>query len=111
LPELELKIKDLELSSAKNNFWEDQDNAREILQKKTKLVEKLDNFKKYNKEIIDIENLWTIAFQEKDETVMQDLAIDLDKLNSSVGQEELKMMLASDQDPMNAIISIHAGAG
>ncbi|MEQ8216389.1 MAG: peptide chain release factor 2, partial [Smithellaceae bacterium] len=32
-------------------------------------------------------------------------------LNSSVQQEELKMMLSSEQDPMNAIISIHAGAG
>jgi peptide chain release factor 2 len=108
---LELKIKDLELLSTKNDFWEDQDNAREILQKKTKLADQLDKWKRFNKEINDIENLWAIAFQEKDETVMQDLACDLDGLNSSVNQEELKMMLSSEQDPMNAIISIHAGAG
>jgi len=32
-------------------------------------------------------------------------------LSSDVKLEELKMMLSSEQDPMNAIMSIHAGAG
>ena len=101
----------MELLSAKKDFWEEQDKAREILQKKTKLTDKLDNWKNFNKEINDIENLWAIAFQEKEENVLQDLAGDLETLNSSVCQEELKMMLSSEQDPMNAILSIHAGAG
>ncbi|MEQ8253756.1 MAG: peptide chain release factor 2, partial [Smithellaceae bacterium] len=47
----------------------------------------------------------------KDEQVLADLSDELEALNSSVQQEELKMMLSSEQDPMNAIISIHAGAG
>ena len=47
----------------------------------------------------------------KDEQVLQDLADELEQLNSTVGQEELKMMLNSEQDSLNAIISIHAGAG
>ena len=108
---MELKIKDLEILSLKNDFWDDQDNAREILQKKTKLTESLDKWKKFNKEIRDIEHLWAIALQEKDEQVLQDLSLELDQLNSAVCQEEIKMMLASEQDPMNAIVSIHAGAG
>ena len=108
---MELKIKDLELLSAKKGFWEEQDKAREILQKKTKLTDKLDKWKKFNKEINDIENLCAIALQEKEDNVLQDLAGDLETLNSSVCQEELKMMLSSEQDPMNAILSIHAGAG
>lgn len=32
-------------------------------------------------------------------------------MSSDVKLEELKMMLSSEQDPMNAIMSIHAGAG
>jgi peptide chain release factor 2 len=32
-------------------------------------------------------------------------------LSDAVREEELKMMLSSEQDPMNAIMSIHAGAG
>ena len=106
-----MKIKDLEILSLKNDFWDDQANAREILQKKTKLSDKLNNWKKFSNQVSDIEHLWTIALQEKDEQVLRDLNDELDQLNSAVRQDELKMMLSSEQDPMNAIMSIHAGAG
>lgn len=106
-----MKIKDLEMISLKTDFWDDQENARDILQKKTKLTEKLNNWKKFNKQISDIENLWTIALQEKDDQVLSDLADELEQLIVVVRQDELKMMLASEQDSLNAIMSINAGAG
>jgi len=53
----------------------------------------------------------SIASEEKDEQVICDLASELEQLSSDVKLEELKMMLSSEQDPMNAIMSIHAGAG
>jgi peptide chain release factor 2 len=106
-----LKIKDLEILSLKSDFWENQANAKEILQKKTKLTESLDRWRKFSNQINDIENLWSLAWQEKDQAVMEELNAELDELEAEVGQEELKMMLSSEQDPMDAIISIHAGAG
>src|SRR4030066_295660 len=111
VPEMELKIKDLEILSLKKEFWENQNSAREILQKKTKLTESLDKWKRFNNEIKDIEHLWKIALQEKDDQVLQDLNDELDVLKTAVFQEELKMMLSSEQDHMDAIVSIHAGAG
>ncbi|OPY82399.1 MAG: Peptide chain release factor 2 [Smithella sp. PtaU1.Bin162] len=108
---MELKIKDLEILSLKNDFWNNQEYAREILQKKNKLADKLNNWKKFGNQISDIEHLWTIAFEERDEQVMNDLCSELSQLSSAVRQDELKMMLASEQDSMNAIMSIHAGAG
>ncbi|HOW57705.1 MAG TPA: peptide chain release factor 2 [Smithellaceae bacterium] len=111
VPELELKIRDLEELCLKKDFWDDQEKARNILQQKTKLLNSLDKWKKYHKEINNIESLWAIAQEEKDEQVLDDISEELEQLNTSVRQEELKMMLASEQDPMNAIVSIHAGAG
>jgi peptide chain release factor 2 len=111
VPEMELKIKDLEITSSKDDFWNDQEKARQILQSKTKLLDKLDNWKRFNKQVTDIENLWRIALTEKDDQVLIDLSNELEQLCSAVQQDELKMMLASEQDPMNAIVSIHAGAG
>ena len=108
---MKLKIKDLEELSFKKDFWSDQDKAREILQKKTKLTDALDKWERFNNEINDIENLGSIALQEKDEQVLQVLAHELEPLSFAVGQEELKMMLNNEQDSLNAIISIHAGAG
>ncbi len=106
-----MKIKDLEELSLKTDFWNDQDNAREVLQKKTKFSDTVDRWDTFNKEITDIENLADIALQEKDEQVLQDISSELEQLNLAVSQEELKMMLKGEQDSMNAIISIHAGAG
>jgi peptide chain release factor 2 len=111
VPEMELKIKDLEMLSLKKEFWENQNSAKEVLQRKTKLTESLEKWTKFNNEIKDIENLWKIALQEKDNQVLLDLSGEIDALRTAVFHEELKMMLSSEQDPMDAIVSIHAGAG
>jgi len=106
-----LKIKDLEELSLKEDFWNDQDKARDILRRKTKIAEKVDQWDRFNKEISDIENLADMALAEKDDHVLRDISSELEKLNLAVSQEELKMMLKDEQDAMNAIVSIHAGAG
>jgi peptide chain release factor 2 len=49
--------------------------------------------------------------EEHDEQTQKDIGRDLDRLDVAVRGNELKMMLASEQDAMNAIMSIHAGAG
>ncbi len=49
--------------------------------------------------------------EENDEEALAEVGRDLELLRVSVRDEELKMMLGSEQDPMNAIVSIHAGAG
>jgi peptide chain release factor 2 len=71
----------------------------------------LENWIKFQKQIEDSETLWSIASEENDEQVLSDLESELAQLSSDVRGEELKMMLSSDQDPMNAIVNIHAGAG
>jgi len=71
----------------------------------------LDSWKKFQRQIQDAETLWSIASEENDEQVLNDLESELEQLSSDVKLEELKMMLSSDQDPMNAIMNIHAGAG
>ncbi|MEN6639273.1 MAG: peptide chain release factor 2 [Smithella sp.] len=109
--ELELKVKDLEILSTKKDFWDDQEKARSVLQQKTKLSESLDQWKRFQRQVEDAESLCLMASDEKDEQVLGDLALELEKLSSAVKLEELKMMLAREQDPMNEIMSIHAGAG
>jgi peptide chain release factor 2 len=108
---MRMKIKDLDELSLKKDFWNDQETAREVQQKKTKLSDAVERWDKFNQEINDIENLASIAIQEKDEQVLADIDSELEQLNLAVGQEELKMMLRGEQDAMNAIVSIHAGAG
>jgi len=67
---LELKVKDLEILASKKDFWDDQEKARAVLQKKTKLSDALDHWKRFQNQLRDIENLWLIASDEKDEQVI-----------------------------------------
>jgi peptide chain release factor 2 len=55
--------------------------------------------------------LHDLAVEENDEGLFNDIAQELDSLKTSLREEELKLMLGSEQDAMNAIMSIHAGAG
>lgn len=111
MPEMRLKIKDLEERILKKDFWTDQDNARAVLQKKTKMEEKLNRWENFKKQLDDIENLSHLALEEKDEQVLNAIRLDLEKIESEIRQEELKMMLNQEQDRLNAIVSINAGAG
>ena len=52
-----------------------------------------------------------MAKEENDEAALTEVGRELELLRVSVRDEELKLMLGSEQDPMNAIVSIHAGAG
>jgi len=108
---MRLKIKDLEERILKKDFWTDQDNARAVLQKKTKMEEKLNRWENFKKQLDDIENLSHLALEEKDEQVLNAIRLDLEKIESEIRQEELKMMLNQEQDRLNAIVSINAGAG
>jgi len=55
--------------------------------------------------------LFEIASEEQDERAWKEIQTELEMIKVSLRAEELKRMLSSEQDPMNAILSIHAGAG
>ncbi len=93
------------------DFWNDQERAREILKKKTKLEAVVENWKGYESTIEDLGVLFEIACEENDEEILEEIKGDLDELEASLKEEEFRMMLGSEQDPMNAIMSINAGAG
>lgn len=71
----------------------------------------VDNCEKLRNNIGDIEILFHLALEESDEQTLEEIETDLERLKSSVRDEELKLMLGSQQDAMNAIMTIHAGAG
>lgn len=107
----EREIKELEKCSMKEDFWGDPEKAGKVLKKKTQLAAAVEKVKEYENTIEDIGVLFELAGEENDGEALEEVRNDLDKLEASVKNEEFKMMLDSEQDSMNAIMSIHAGAG
>jgi peptide chain release factor 2 len=111
IPEKELRIRELEKESLRDGFWNDPEKASGILREKSRLTDAVEKWRKQKSSVEDLGMLSEIASEEQDEGIQEEIRSDLEALNAAVREDELKMMLGSEQDHMNAILSIHAGAG
>jgi len=111
IPEKELRIRELAKDSLREDFWNDPNKAKETLQEQSRLNEAVTNWKKLTSSVDELGQLYQMAWEERDEKAQEDIGSELEQLDDAVRSDELKMMLASEQDAMNAIMSIHAGAG
>ena len=97
--------------AANPDFWNDAEKARELLREKNRLESAIENWRKKDTELKDFQALYELARDENDESIMEEVAGELEALGGSVRDEELRMMLGREEDSHNAILSIHAGAG
>lgn len=93
----EEELKKLEIESLDPNLWNDQENAKKVLQN-------LSNLKDEIKVIKDCQETLEILNHLQDESEIYKLEKQIDKL-------ELKSYLSGIYDIKNAIITIHAGQG
>ena len=95
----------------REGFWNEPDKARETLQEQSRLNEAVAKWKRQKNNLDDLALLYDMAAEEEDEHAQEEIRNELERLSASIRDDELKMMLGSEQDSMNAIMSIHAGAG
>jgi peptide chain release factor 2 len=106
-----LRIRELEKESQRDGFWNDPEKASGILREKSRLTDEVEKWKEQKSSLDDLRILSEMASEEQDDRTQEEIRSELESLNTAVRDDELKMMLGSEQDPMNAILSIHAGAG
>jgi peptide chain release factor 2 len=97
--------------SQKEDFWNDQEKARDVLKRKTKLSSIIDSWKKQKTDLDELELLYVMACEDNDESMLNEISRDIEKLKKEVRNQELRLMLGSEQDALSAIMSINAGAG
>jgi len=106
-----LRIRELDKESLRDGFWDEPEKASGILREKSRLTDTVEKWKQQKNGREDLRILSEIASEEKDDRTQEEILSELERLNAAVRADELKMMLGSEQDPMDAILSIHAGAG
>lgn len=111
IPEKELRIRELDKESQREGFWNEPDKARAILQEQSRLKEIVGNWKGQKDSLADLGVLCEIASEDADDRAREEIQNEIERLTASLRDVELKLMLGSEQDSMNAIMSIHAGAG
>ncbi len=81
------------------------------MREKNKLESALQTFSGIDRELKDLDVLFELAQEAQDEKTLEEVRVSLDHLATTVRGEEIRRMLGREEDRLNAILTIHAGAG
>ncbi len=71
----------------------------------------MNEFQELERNFNDAETLFGLAQEESDETALREVAAMVDGLYAQFEKVEFRKMLSEEADPLNAIVTINAGAG
>ena len=92
-------------------IWSDKEKAQSTILRLKSLKELTLPFQELQKSFDDLVDLVELADGENDEEIEKEILRDLESFSVSLGKLELRMMLSGKNDPNNAYLNIHAGAG
>lgn len=104
-------VEDLQRKSEAPDFWNDQKNAQEVLQKSKSVQIWINQWENLDKSVSHLEEFIELAEMEKDESFESEIKNELDKINKEIEDIELKSMLSGKDDNRDCILTIHSGAG
>ena len=93
------------------SFWSDAANAAKINKEKTQISSMLTKFKSAKQAVEDAFDMFKLASDENDSDLLESLFEDADELEEKITNLEISMLLSSENDSKNAIVTIHPGAG
>jgi peptide chain release factor 2 len=108
---MRLRLAELEKEAAKATLWDEPERAKDVLREKNKIESTLRTWSDIDGEMKDMSVLFELAQEAQDEKTFEEIKGSLDHLASTVRSEEIRRMLGREEDRLNAILTIHAGAG
>ncbi len=106
---IQQELDKLDKKVSAEDFWQDQQGAQKVLQRRKRLESDLGFLKQLRTQEDDTRVL--VEWLAAGEDVRGDLAAALDSLHGLVEGAEFQKMLGGQHDRANAILSINAGAG
>ncbi len=101
----------LQQRSAAPEFWNDPQQAKEISRQIDELKTAVDTFFELKKRMEDAGALFELCKEMQDQAELQALFESLVQTEKQVAQKEAAIRLSEPNDKLNAILTIHAGAG
>ncbi|MCX6173367.1 MAG: peptide chain release factor 2 [Ignavibacteriales bacterium] len=111
LADKEKQIEEIRKQSEAPGFWNDQKNAQSVFQKSKSLQIWIDAWNKIDAQQKNLREFIELAEAEQDEKLGSEIDAELDILEKSYSDIELKSMLSGKDDDKNCIMTIHSGAG
>ena len=71
----------------------------------------VDKYKALVAKYDDVQVMWELGMEDKDESLEADVVADMEAINKSLEELQLEVLLSGKYDANNAILTLHAGAG
>ncbi|MGD9898913.1 MAG: peptide chain release factor 2 [Calditrichaceae bacterium] len=105
------ELKALEQKTLADDFWQDNELAQAVFKEINQKKEWVDKWNACKAQFDDIEILIELQKEEDDDSIDDELISQVDKLENNLNDLEFRRMLGGINDPKNAILTIHPGAG
>ncbi|NLC94644.1 MAG: peptide chain release factor 2 [Bacilli bacterium] len=109
--EIEQEINKLSDKMLEANFWNNQREAKKVIDQKNYLTEKLETFQGIKHKVEDIEVGIDLYEDSEDVDLLKDIEKLVKQLEKEINQFEISILLSGPYDQNNAILEIHPGAG
>jgi len=107
----EKEVINLEKKTAEPDFWKDQKKAYSILKRIDSLKNLIERWKKLKEELDDGLTLYDLASEDSDPKSLKEAERNLFEIKERIEKFELLTILSDEDDPKDALLTIHPGAG
>lgn len=94
-----------------SSFWDDISKAQKVTQEAKGLKDRLDSYNNTKDRLEDLKFLIDMSIEEDDESSTDEIRREIKEIQYTVEDFKIKILLSSEYDMNNAILSLHAGAG
>jgi len=106
-----VRLKELTRLLEAPDFWNNQSKANATLKEKAAIERSLKDMDSFAGRMSDLEAMVELASEEGGEAMVADLDRDMAAIRADIAKAEISALLSGEHDMVNAIVSIHPGAG
>ena len=100
-------MKILQKEAAASDFWNNSNNARQVMKRVRALQDESESWKSFSKQLQDLLEL----AEMDDASILGELEVEVDALEKDLEKRAFRAMLSGPYDSEDALLAIHAGAG
>ncbi|MCA9488508.1 MAG: peptide chain release factor 2, partial [Myxococcales bacterium] len=105
------RVEDLDRQAVMPGFWDDNDRAQAVLKEKGQMERMVSDWQELARLRDDAATLIELGEEAEDPSMADEVIATLDQLEQRLRSLETRRMLSAEEDRMDAIVEINAGAG
>jgi len=92
-------------------FWDHPEEAQKVVGELKRTRRVVEDWSAKSEVLATLDEMLALAESEADESLLRELATELDRVEKQVAELELRSLLSGQYDRLGALVSIHPGAG